>query len=133
MFIRKSPIFIGYAYFITKMENCQPTLKTGKIFRKKVLTKRKQRDIMRMSPKNKQTRKEKYMPNTAKLRGKIAEAGFSLSSLSRECGISRPSLRAKITGRTDFRSSEIERLAGILGIEQSEILVYFFAPAVPKK
>lgn len=67
------------------------------------------------------------MTNTNKLKGKIAECGYTLTSLSDEMKISRPALRNKINGASDFRVSEIDKLCSVLSIERSEISSYFFA------
>ena len=71
------------------------------------------------------------MTNTLKLKGRIAEMGFTQSRLSEELHISRMTLRKKITGTTDFRVSEIEKLCSILNIDKSEINDFFFAKDVP--
>lgn len=71
------------------------------------------------------------MTNTSKLKGRMAEMGFTLSSLSEALHISRPSLRKKITGATDFRVSEIEKMCPLLKINKAEINEFFFADNVP--
>ena len=53
---------------------------------------------------------------TSKLKGKIAEAGYSQRSLAQELGISKNTLNAKINGKTPFNTVEIERLCEKLGI-----------------
>lgn len=81
-----------------------------------------------------ETRKEAHiMTNTSKLRGRMAEKGFySLSAFSKAVNISRPCLRKRLNGASDFRASEIERVCTVLGIKRDEIGNYFFNVNVPK-
>lgn len=51
-----------------------------------------------------------------KLKGKIAEAGYSQRSLARELGISKNTLNSKVNGKVPFNTLEIERLCEKLGI-----------------
>lgn len=66
------------------------------------------------------------MTNSNKLKGKIVENGYTLSSFSDAIPLSRMSLRRKLNGEADFRVSEIEKICSLLGIERSEISNYFF-------
>ena len=66
------------------------------------------------------------MTNSNKLKGKIVENGYTLSSFSDAISLSRMSLRRKLNGEADFRVSEIEKICLLLGIERSEISNYFF-------
>ncbi len=79
------------------------------------------------------TRKEgESMTNTSKLKGRIAEKGFTLSSLSEAVHISRPCVRKKINGTVDFKASEIERMCEVLEISKNDLCTYFFIADVPK-
>lgn len=71
------------------------------------------------------------MTNTNKLKGRITEKGYTLSSFADALGISRPSLRKRINGKTDFKVSEIEDVCKLLSISQNEMCSYFFSSAVP--
>lgn len=71
------------------------------------------------------------MTNTAKLRGRIAEKGFTMTSLADAMGLSRPTLRKKIYNLVDFTASEIMKICDILDIEISEVVEYFFNQNVP--
>lgn len=55
------------------------------------------------------------MPNR-KLKGKIAEAGYSQRSLAAELGMSKNTLNSKINGKIPFNTLEIERICEKLGI-----------------
>lgn len=72
------------------------------------------------------------MTNTSKLKGRMAEKGYTLTDLSKTVHLSRPSLRNKINGEVDFKVSEIERLCDALEIKRGEVVGYFFAANVPK-
>lgn len=72
------------------------------------------------------------MTNTSKLKGRMAEKGFTLTELSETMHLSRPCLRKKINGDVDFKVSEIERLCDALEIKRGEVAGYFFASSVPK-
>ena len=53
---------------------------------------------------------------TNKLKGKIAEAGFSQRSLALELGMSKNTLNSKVNGKIPFNTVEIERICDKLGI-----------------
>lgn len=71
------------------------------------------------------------MTNVNKLKGRIAEKGYTLSSLSTAIDLSRPCLRGRINGKSDFKVSEIEKICTVLDIPRSEIDVYFFYSLCP--
>ncbi len=66
------------------------------------------------------------MTNTNKLKGKIVENGYTLTSFSKAMALSRASLCKKIDGKIDFKASEIEKTCVLLGIAYSEVGDYFF-------
>lgn len=72
------------------------------------------------------------MVNEAKLRGRIAEKGFTLSSLADAVKMSRQTLRMKITNKIEFRASEIEAIRVVLDIPYEEIHLYFFYHECPQ-
>lgn len=71
------------------------------------------------------------MTNSSKLKGRMAEKGYTLSSLSETLHMSRPSLRKRIIGTADFKASEIERLCVALDISIDDVGIYFFTNNVP--
>lgn len=71
------------------------------------------------------------MTNTAKLKGKIVECGYSLTTFSEKMNLSRPCLRKKINGETDFKASEIEKACSILDIPANKLEEYFFYKSCP--
>ena len=71
------------------------------------------------------------MTNSNKIKGRIVEMGYTLSNFSDALNISRPCLRKKINGQSDFKVSEIEKICELLKISRSEIGNYFFTQNVP--
>lgn len=71
------------------------------------------------------------MTNSNKLKGRIIEMGYTLSSFSDALSISRPSFRKKVNGLTDFKASEIEKICVLLEIQHSDIGNYFFYELCP--
>lgn len=51
-----------------------------------------------------------------KLKGKIAEAGYSQRSLAAELGMSKNTLNSKVNGKIPFNTNEIEKICDKLGI-----------------
>lgn len=64
---------------------------------------------------------------TSKLKGKIAEAGYSQRSLAAELGISKNTLNSKVNGKTPFNTVEIERICEKLNIRDAteKALIFF--------
>ena len=53
----------------------------------------------------------------------IERTGTTKSELAKKLGMSRVSLHSKLVGQTEFRLSEAERLAAILGCSVDELRV----------
>ncbi len=51
-----------------------------------------------------------------KLKGKIAEAGFSQRTLAEALGMSKNTLNAKVNGKVPFNTVEIELICKVLDI-----------------
>ena len=51
-----------------------------------------------------------------KLKGKIAEAGFSQRTLAEALGMSKNTLNAKVNGKVPFNTVEIELICNVLDI-----------------
>ena len=71
--------------------------------------------------------------NYDKLRGKIKEACGTQDNFAKESGIGRVSLSQRLNNILEFRQAEIDKACGILGIDKSEIPIYFFTPKVQKQ
>lgn len=54
--------------------------------------------------------------NTNKLKGKIAESGYSQRSLATELGMSKNTLNSKVNGKIPFNTKEVEKICDKLGI-----------------
>jgi transcriptional regulator with XRE-family HTH domain len=70
------------------------------------------------------------MVDVTKLRQRVAESGYKLGHISRLLGLSRPSLTAKIRGKSEFSVSEVQRMAQILNLSPTEKEAIFFAEDV---
>lgn len=70
------------------------------------------------------------MVNANKLKGRIIEKGYNLTSFAEAVCISRPSLRNKISGKSEFKASEIMKISQVLGITTDAVPTYFFAQDV---
>lgn len=66
------------------------------------------------------------MINTAKIRGRIAEKGLTLQSLSKELNISPYTLERKISGQSKMTLEEAELLQRFLAIPDGNFEEYFF-------
>lgn len=64
--------------------------------------------------------------NSAKLKGKILEAGYTQRTLADPMGMSKNTLNGKINGRIPFNTLEINRLCEILGISDDSEKVHIF-------
>lgn len=71
------------------------------------------------------------MTNVNKLKGRIVEMGYNMSTFATAVNISRPCLRKRLTGESEFKAKEIEMICKVLDISQSDMLNYFFASTVP--
>lgn len=65
----------------------------------------------------------------SKLRGRMAEKGYSGRSMAKELGLSENAFRKKMTGKTDWKLAEMYRLTVLLDIKDVE--AYFFSPKLP--
>ena len=66
------------------------------------------------------------MKNNLRLKGRIVEKGYTLSSFAEVLGLSRAGLRNKMSGVSSFRVSEVKKMCDLLDIEYSEVGDYFF-------
>lgn len=63
-----------------------------------------------------------------KLKGKIAEAGFSQRTLAEALGMSKNTLNAKVNGKVPFNTVEIELICKVLDIRDiTEKVAIFLA------
>lgn len=64
--------------------------------------------------------------NYRKLLGKIIEVFSTQANFAREIGLSERSLSLKLNGKVDWKQTEIVNAINLLGIDKSEIDLYFF-------
>ena len=62
-----------------------------------------------------------------KIKSFIAGAGYSITSLAKEIGMTRESLSARINGKIDFEREEMNKIADKVGANPADI---FFAIGV---
>lgn len=62
----------------------------------------------------------------------IKEKYFSKERFADKLGIGRTSLFSKLTGKTQFKQSEILKEAELLDIKNEDLSKYFFTLKVPK-
>lgn len=61
-----------------------------------------------------------------KLRWRIKEIFGTQAAFANEVGLSKISVSKKLSGKTEFTQSDIDRWAKILGIKREEYVEYFF-------
>lgn len=64
--------------------------------------------------------------NFAKLRGKIVEVFGSQEKFARAIGMAPRTVNAKLNNEVPFKTPDIEKSLGVLGIARRDIPVYFF-------
>jgi transcriptional regulator with XRE-family HTH domain len=67
--------------------------------------------------------------NVNLIRGKMAEMGLTQARLAKLAGMSSNSLSRKLSGKRDFKLSEVNILCRILGIKDPA--PYFFESQIP--
>lgn len=68
----------------------------------------------------------------AKLKGRIKEICGTNEEFSRRMGLSMVTISAKLNNKSQWTQPEIFKAVDVLGIESSDIPVYFFTPTVQK-
>lgn len=66
----------------------------------------------------------------AKLRGRIREVFGTQDAFAYAMGMNRVSLSHRLSGKLDWKSSEIVSACALLSIAEEEIVPYFFAVRV---
>ena len=70
------------------------------------------------------------MTNTAKLKGAITAAGFTQDDVAKRLNISATAFNNKVTGKSEFKASEIIALKRLLNLTWDEVEEIFFAEKV---
>lgn len=65
--------------------------------------------------------------NEMELRGEMARQGFTVAKLAESIGIGKKAMYAKLTGKSDFRQSEIKKISTVLNLDNARIIAIFFA------
>lgn len=72
------------------------------------------------------------MTNSVLLRQKIDQSGYKLKFIAKKLGISYQALLNKLTGKSEFRISEIQALRELLNLTNAEAEAIFFSSDVGK-
>lgn len=67
------------------------------------------------------------MTDTLKLRQRIKDSGFRLGYVAQVLGISQYTLQKKLDNDSEFKISEVDALAKLLGLSPAEKNALFFA------
>lgn len=64
--------------------------------------------------------------NEKELRCEMVRRGYSISTLADATGIGRKAMYTKLSGKSDFKQSEIKKISEVLQLTGSQILNIFF-------
>ena len=64
--------------------------------------------------------------NAAELRASIARSGITNRKIATELGLSEQALYNKMQGESEFKSSEIKKMANLLSLSMNDINLIFF-------
>lgn len=67
------------------------------------------------------------MTNLVLLKNKINESGKTITSVANKIGISREALHKKLSGETEFKASEMQKISDELLLNDEEKTNIFFA------
>lgn len=70
------------------------------------------------------------MTNREKLKGKIVENGLTQEQLADMLGITIATFNYKVNNKSEFKASEIKKLASVLHLTDEEVNAIFFADKV---
>lgn len=73
---------------------------------------------------------KKKMTHSAKLEGKIVESGLNQTWIAEQLGMTLATFNYKVNNKTEFKASEIKKLAEILHLTADEVNEIFFADKV---
>lgn len=72
------------------------------------------------------------MTNTELLRRKIDEAGYKLSYVAEQCGLTYQGFMNKVNNKSDFTAPEINKLRILLRLSPEDVERIFFTDDVDK-
>ncbi len=68
--------------------------------------------------------------NTKELRCEMLRNDFTVESFARAIGIGKKALYAKLSGKSSFKQSEIQKISEVLNLSSAQIVSIFFASVV---
>lgn len=63
----------------------------------------------------------------SKLLGRMKEKNITQDGLAKHIGLQPPTLSQKLNNKAKFKQAEISKICDVLGIEATDIGLYFFA------
>lgn len=70
------------------------------------------------------------MTNTLKLKVAIVESGMNQEQIAKMCGISPSVFSSKLNGVSEFKASEIKKIAELFDLSVDRVMQIFFADDV---
>lgn len=70
------------------------------------------------------------MTNSALLRAALDSNHISICELAKALGVARYTIYKKISNRTEFKASEIQKMSDMLQLNEADKTAIFFAPNV---
>lgn len=71
-------------------------------------------------------REVRYLINTSKIKGRLAELGLTQKDVSKALGIAQPTANQKINNNRPMDLSEAEKLGDLLKLSPNDFETYFF-------
>ena len=65
--------------------------------------------------------------NEMELRGEMVKRGYTAAKLAKSIGIGEKAMSNKLTGKRDFKQSEIKKICSVLNLDNDQIIAIFFA------
>lgn len=64
--------------------------------------------------------------NEMELRGEMVKRGYTAAKLAESIGIGEKAMSNKLTGKSDFKQSEIKKICSVLNLDNDQIIAIFF-------
>lgn len=65
--------------------------------------------------------------NGMELRGEMVKQGYTAKKLAKSIGIGQKAMSEKLSGKSDFKQSEIKKISSVLNLTNDQIIAIFFA------
>lgn len=71
--------------------------------------------------------------NEMELRGEMVKRGYTAAKLAESIGIGEKAMSNKLTGKSDFKQSEIKKICSVLNLDNDQIIAIFLLRKCPKR